>query len=47
MAFCKAAALKDITSEKELKVQNGIDYGKLVKQAEYKAMLEEGWDWYA
>ena len=46
MAFCQAAALKDITSEKELKDQNG-DYGKLVKQAEYKAMLEEGWDWYA
>ena len=45
-AFCKVAPLGGPTPEKGLQDNQGnIDYGKLVKQAEYKAMLEEGWDW--
>ena len=46
VAFCKVAALGGPTPQKGLQDSHGnIDYGKLCKQAELKAMLEQGWDW--
>ena len=46
VAFCKVAALGGPTPQKGLQDSMGnIDYGKLCKQAEFKAMLEQGWDW--
>ena len=45
-AFCKVAPLGGATPEKGLQDESGnMDYSKLCKQAEFKAMLEEGWDW--
>lgn len=46
VAFCKVAPLGGPTPEKGLQDDNGkLDYGKLIKQPEYKAMIEDGWDW--
>ena len=45
-AFCKVAPLAGITPEKGLQDESGkMDYSKLCKQAEFKAMFEQGWDW--
>ena len=46
VAFCKVAGLKGPTPEKALQDPDGnIDYSRLTKQPEFKAMLEVGWDW--
>merc|ERR1711865_55455 len=45
-AFCKVAPLAGITPEKGLQDEScKMDYSKLCKQAEFKAMFEQGWDW--
>jgi hypothetical protein len=46
VAFCKVAPLCPATAEKSLQDKYGyIDYAKLLRQSEFKAMMEEGWDW--
>ena len=46
IAFCKVAPLVGVTPEKGLQDECGeMDYSKLCTQVEFKAMLEQGWDW--
>ena len=46
VAFCKLAPLGGPTPIKELQDANGnVDYGKICKQADFKHMIEQGWDW--
>ena len=46
VAFCKLAPLAGPTPIKALQDANGkVDYAKICKQADFKHMIEKGWDW--
>ena len=47
MSFCKQAAVHGDTSETQLQCadSNKVDVQKLCRQAQFKAMIQEGWSW--